>query len=208
MGTQANELKSDLERQREALGDDLEAVGDRVSPSRVVERRRAAVRQRFGRIRDKVMGRADSAHSGMTDAASTATVKTGEATQAVKDRLSASPQAVTSATEGSPLAAGVIAFGAGLLAASLVPPTKQEQQAAEQLKPALDEAKEEAKSMAQETAEHLRPQAEDAVARVREQASSAAETVRDEASSAAQEVKTDTTSGAEGVKGAAKGLPR
>jgi hypothetical protein len=49
-------------------------------------------------------------------------------------------------------------------------------QAAEQLKPMLDEAKDQAKSMAQEAAEHLRPEAEDAVTQVREQAAGAAET--------------------------------
>src|SRR4030095_14445549 len=116
MCTREDELKSDLERQREALGEDLEAVGDRVSPGRVVERRRAALRQGFGRLRDRVMGTADSARGGMSDAAGTASQKAGEATEAAKDRLSAAPQAVGSAPEGNPLAGGVIAFGAGLLA--------------------------------------------------------------------------------------------
>ena len=194
-------MKSDLERQRDALGDDLEAVGDRVSPGRMVERRRAALRQGFGRLRAKVMGTADSARGGMSDATSTVTDKTAETTQAVKDRVSDAPQALGSVTEGNPLAAGLIAFGAGLLTASLVPPTKQEHQAAEQLKPMLDEAK----SMAQEAAEHLRPEAEDAVTQVREQAAGAAETVRDEASDAAQQVKSDATGAAEEIKDTAKG---
>jgi gas vesicle protein len=203
MGTRADELKSDLERQREALGEDLEAVGDRVSPGRVVERRRAALRQGFGRLRDRVMGTAD--RGGMSDAAGTASQRAGEATEAVKDRLSAAPQAVGSATEGNPLAAGLIAFGAGLLTASLVPPTQREYQAAEQLKPMLDDVKDEAKTVAQEAAENLRPQAEDAVAQVREQATSAAETVKDEAGSASEQVKSDASGAAEEIKGAAKG---
>ena len=204
MGTRATELKSDLERQREALGDDLEAVGDRVSPGRMVERRRAALRQGFGRLRDKVMGTADGTRSGMSDATSTVTDKTAETTQAVKERVSDAPQALGSVTEGNPLAAGLIAFGAGLLTATLVPPTKQEHQAAEQLKPMLDEAKDEAKSMAHEAAEHLRPEAEDAVTQVREQAAGAAETVRDEARGAAQQVKSDATGAAEEIKDTAK----
>jgi gas vesicle protein len=204
MGTRADELKSDLERQRDALGEDLEAVGDRVSPSRVVERRRAALRQGFGRLRDRVMGTADSARGGMSDAAGTAGKKAGEATEAVKDRLSDAPQAVGSATAGNPLAAGLIAFGAGMLTASLVPPTQREHQAAEQLKPMLDDVKDEAKTVAQEAAERLRPQAEDAVAQVRDQAASAAETVKDEAASASEQVKSDASGAAEEIKGAAK----
>jgi uncharacterized protein YjbJ (UPF0337 family) len=202
MGTRAAELKSDLERQREALGDDLEAVGDRVSPGRMVERRRAALRQGFGRLRDKVMGKADSARSGMSEATSTVTDKTAETTQAVKEQLSDAPQALGSVTEGNPLAAGLIAC---LLTATLVPPTKQEHQAAEQLKPMLDDAKDEAKSMAQEAAEHLRPEAEDAVTQVHEQAAGAAETVRDEASGAVRQVKSDATGAAEEIKDTAKG---
>jgi gas vesicle protein len=141
----------------------------------------------------------------MSDAAGTAGQKAGEATEAVKDRLSAAPQAVGSATEGNPLAAGLIAFGAGLLTASLAPPTQREHQAAEQLKPMLDDVKDEAKTVAQEATEHLRPQAEDAVAQVREQATSAAEAVRDEAGSASEEVKSDASGAADEIKGAAKG---
>jgi gas vesicle protein len=205
MGTRADELKSDLERQREALGEDLEAVGDRVSPGRMVERRRAALRQGFGRVRDKVMGTADSARGGMSDAAGTASQRAGEATEGVKDRMAAAPQAVGSATEGNPLAAGLIAFGAGLLTASLVPPTQRERRAAEQLKPMLDDVKDEAKTAAQDAAEHLRPEAEDAVAQVREQATSAAETVKDEAGSASEQVKSDASGAADEIKGAAKG---
>ena len=204
MGTRADELKSDLERQREALGEDLEAVGDRVSPGRVVDRRKAALRQGFGRLRDRVMGTADSARGGVSDAAGTASQKAGEATEAVKDRMTAAPQAVGSATEGNPLAAGLIAFGAGLLTASLVPPTQREHQAAEQLKPMLDDVRDEAETVAQEAAEHLRPQAEDAVAQVREQATSAAEAVKDEAVSATEQVKSDVGGAADEIKGAAK----
>lgn len=61
MGTRADELKSDLEQQRRALGEDFEAVGDRVSPRRMVERRRAAVRQRFANAR----GRMGTGRSGL-----------------------------------------------------------------------------------------------------------------------------------------------
>jgi gas vesicle protein len=141
----------------------------------------------------------------MSDAAITSTQKADDAKEAVKDRLSAAPQAVGSATEGNPLAAGLIAFGAGLLTASLVPPTQREHQAAEQLKPMLDDVKDQAKTVAEEAAEHLRPEAEDAVAQVREQATSAAEAVKDEAGSASEQVKSDASGAAEEIRGAAKG---
>jgi hypothetical protein len=203
MGTRADELKSDLERQREALGHDLEAVGDRVSPGRVAERRRAAVRQRLSgartrmtRARHRVMGTPATARDRAAETAGTARDRAA----AAGERIAEAPRAVEHATEGNPLAAGVIAFGAGLLTAGLVPPTKPERRAAERLEPALSEAKEEAASAAKQAAEHLRPEAEDAAAQVRARASTAAGEVRSEATHAAEEVRTEATQATEEVR--------
>jgi hypothetical protein len=216
MGTRADELKSDLERQRQALGYDLEAVGDRVSPGRMVERRRAAVRQTWMRARNRVMGAADNtgpsmsdraggAASTVSDAAGTARERAGEAATAVKERVTEAPQAVTSATEGNPLAAGVIAFGAGLLAASLLPSTEKEQRlVSEQVKPALDQAKSEAQAVAKEAAENLKPAAQDAAAQVRDEAQGAAQNVSDKAGSATEQVKSDAGQAADEVRGTAQ----
>ena len=164
--TQADELKSDLERP--ARGARRRPRGRRrpgeSEPGHGTPRGRRPTT--IGRIRDKVMGRADTAHSGMTDAASTATEKTGEAT--LPSRTDCPPPRRPSPRQPrQPLAAGVIAFGAGLLAASSCrPPSRSSRRRA--LKPALDEAKDEAKSMAQETASTCVPRP-GTVARVREQ---------------------------------------
>ena len=61
MGTTPDELRYELEQQRESLSRDLVAIGDRVSPGRMVERRKMAVRDSFGRARDAVMGARDTA---------------------------------------------------------------------------------------------------------------------------------------------------
>lgn len=216
MGTRADELKSDLERQRMALGYDLEAVGDRVSPSRMVERRSAAVRQGFQRARIRVMGSPDptrsavgssgpSASERVSDVAGTARERAGDAASTVKEQVTGAPQAVASATEGNPLAVGLIAFGAGLLAASLLPATDREHRlVAEQVKPALDEVKAEAQTVAKEAADHLRPAAEDAAAQVREQAEGAARTVSDQAGSATEQVRSDATQAAGEVRDTAQ----
>ena len=47
MGQSPEELKDEIESTRADLGDTLEAIGDRVSPGRVIERRTARVRQGF-----------------------------------------------------------------------------------------------------------------------------------------------------------------
>ena len=97
MGQTAEELRERLDRQRDELGRDLDAVGDRVSPGRIVDRRRAAARESFGRARNAVMGTADTA-------ASTTTDRVKDAASAVGDAASAAPRAITSGTQGNIIA--------------------------------------------------------------------------------------------------------
>ena len=172
----------------------------------MVERRRAALRQGFSRLRDKVMGTGDSARSGMSDATSTVTDKTAETTRAV----GRCPAFATlgSVTEGNPLAAGLIAFGARLLTASLVPPTKQEHRLRSSLKPMLDEDGDEAKSMAQEkAAEHTcvpRPRARSLRCGAGGGCGGDGERQGQRRRTASQ---SGATSAAEGIKDTAKGPP-
>ena len=140
MGKTAEDLRRDLEEQRDSLGRDLVAIGDRVSPGRMVERRRLAVRQSFGRARDAVMGAKDTAADTTQHAASSAQSAVGSAASAVGDAVTSAPQAIQSQTQGNPLAAGLVAFGVGALAGSLLPTTRREEQAVAQVQPALESA--------------------------------------------------------------------
>ena len=56
MGATEDQLKHDAELQRARMGDTLEAIGDRLSPERMVERRKAAVGQTFRNMKESVMG--------------------------------------------------------------------------------------------------------------------------------------------------------
>lgn len=100
-----------------------------------------------------------------------------------------SPEMARRGTRGNPLAAGLIAFGVGLLAGSVLPTSQQEQRLAGELKdraePLVDGAKEEARRMG----ENLRPAAEDAAAQLKSTATEAVGNVRNEGESAAQDVK-------------------
>ena len=125
-----------------------------------------------------------------------------------KEQVTGAPQMVASATEGNPLAVGLIAFGAGLLAASLLPATEKEHRVVtEQVKPRLDEARSEAQGVAQEAAEHLKPTVTDAANQVRDQAQGAAQTVADEAGSAKDQVRSDATQAADDVREAERAAP-
>jgi gas vesicle protein len=191
VGQTAEDLRLQAERQRAELSRDLEAIGDRVSPSRMVERRQAAVRQRLTRAKEAVMGTADTARDRVGSAAD----HVGGTASDIGSRIGDAPDAIRRQTEGNPLAAGLIAFGAGLLAATLIPTTRREEQAGRRIQPQLAQVAEEVKSEVRQAAEDLRPAAEQAVQEVKGSAQDAAQAVKDEASTAAQNVRDETRSG-------------
>jgi hypothetical protein len=151
MGQTTSELRSELERHRDEVSSDLEALGDRVSPNRMAERRRAQVRQGMTRIKERVMGPT-------TDSAEKVRAQAGE----LAGTLSDAPQAARRQVTGNPIAAGVIAFAAGVLIASMLPESEPEQRLAERVEPKLAEAVDQTREAAVDAAQHLRPAAEDA----------------------------------------------
>jgi uncharacterized protein YjbJ (UPF0337 family) len=189
MGKTAEDLRHDLEQQRESIGRDLVAIGDRVSPGRMVERRRSAVRQSFGRARDAVMGARDTATNTAEHATSSAQAAVGNAASTVSDAVTSAPQAIQSQTQGNPLAAGLIAFGAGALAGSLLPTTRREQQAVAQVQPALESAVGELADSAQSVAATAKEQVAEGAEHLKDTAKEAAQSVKSEAQSATQSVQ-------------------
>ena len=113
----------------------------------------------------------------------------GSAASSVADAASNAPDAALRRTQGNPLAAGLIAFGAGLLASSLLPSTSMEQRAAaglrDQAEPVIDTVKEEASRLKDE----LAPKAQQATQQVRAAATDAVRETTEEAKQAAGEVR-------------------
>ena len=179
MGKTAEDLRQDLEHQRESVGRDLEAIGDRVSPGRMVERRRMAVRQSFGRARDAVMGARDTAAGRTQHAAST-----------VGDVVTSTPQAIQSQTQGNPMAAGLVAFGLGALAGSILPTTRREEQAVAQVQPALESAAGELADGAQSLVSSAKEHAAEGAEHLKETVRGAAESVKADAQGSTQSTAT------------------
>jgi hypothetical protein len=170
MGQTTGELRTELERHRSEVSADLEAIGDRVSPGRMAERRRAQVRLGVTRIKDRVMGPATHPAQAVRDQA-------GELADAVSD----APELARRQVAGNPLAAGVIAFAAGVLAASMLPESEPEQRLAERVEPKLAAAVGETREVAMETAQHLKPAAEDAARDVAARAHDSAGAIKQQA---------------------------
>ncbi|MEO6511732.1 MAG: DUF3618 domain-containing protein [Nocardioides sp.] len=177
MGESTDELTTDIADTRQALASDLDALQDRVSPSAVIERRKAAVRGRFGSTKDRVMGSSQTSggSSGVAGLTSSARDTAGGVANTVEDKV-----------DGSPLAAGLVAFGLGAVIAGLMPATEKETQAAQALKDAAQEhgqpVIDSAKEAAREVGDTLKESGAQAVAEVKDTAQESAARVQDQAS--------------------------
>lgn len=171
-------IRADIERTRTELGQDVDALADKVNPSKIADRQTAKIKGAFGSVRDRVMGAADDAHESASSAVSGVSHATSDAAHTVKAKA-----------EGSPLAVGLIAFGAGLLAAALIPASSKEKDLAasakDQAQPLIDEVTEATK----EVASNLKEPVQEAAAAVQDRVSEAADTVKAETTDAADAVK-------------------
>ncbi|GAA3623860.1 DUF3618 domain-containing protein [Kineosporia mesophila] len=194
------EIRARIENTRQELSTDVNTLAETVRPGNVAKRQVDKVKDAAGSARDRVMGSAGTAKEKVMGTATSSGRSTsstlGDAKSAVSDAASSSQQAVAGApgavkarTEGNPLAAGLIAFGAGMLLGSLLPATRQEEKAVTKLKENASTVTGPATEMAKEVGENLRGSAQEAADSVRSTATDAAQTVKEEASSAGQQVK-------------------
>ena len=196
MGESADELRRDIEATRGGLTDTLDAIGDRVSPGRVIERRKNRMVHGVQSIRDRVMGTAADARDGVAGSA-------GSAVDTVKE----TPELVRQQTQGSPLAAGAIAFGVGFLVAAILPASAPEQRAAEGLLDSVEPLKDELASAGREVVGGVRDVAEEAVHEVKTTATDGTQAVADTVRDSVDTTKTTTQDAISTVKGEAAPSP-
>jgi ElaB/YqjD/DUF883 family membrane-anchored ribosome-binding protein len=185
------QLRRDIERTQVGLSADVDALTEKVTPSRIVNRRVNRVRRTFGSMRDTVMGSASDAGDRMGSAVSTAADTVSSAASSAGELAGDAPRKVREQAQGNPLAAGLVAFGLGWLAASLLPASKPEQDLAGQAKDLAQERLQPAATeMAGELKDNLREPAEQAIESIRSTARDAGSTVAEEARSATEDVTT------------------
>jgi gas vesicle protein len=204
MGQSTAEVKRDIETTREEMSDTIDAIADRTSPSRVMRRQRRRMFDGVRSAREWVMGSAEQAVGSTGDAVQGAREGAGRVADNVRDVPDQARQAVRHQTQGNPLAAGVVAFGAGLLAAYLVPSSATERRVARQVREGAEPVLSELTDAGREVADDLRSSVEQAAHDVKDTASESAqhlageakgtaETVRDEAKDRAQTVRDEAT---------------
>jgi hypothetical protein len=208
-----DEIRADIERTRAALSDDVDDLAESVKPKNVAGRQVGKVKEAASNIKERVMGSDDDDYSGsavgtVSDKAYAAKDAVGGAAYTAKDtvseRASEARDAVRDApgrlkrrAQGNPLAAGVIAFGLGMLVSSLIPSSEKEREAVSQLQ---EPVKEKAAEVAKDIGEGLKPAAQEAAESVKTTAQEGVESVKQEGQSAAADVKDQAQSSKETVQ--------
>ena len=183
-------IRRDIESTRADLSRNVDALTEKVSPSRVVGRRVDRAKDAVGSVKDKVMGSSDNPYD--QGAMGDATDKASSMASSIGDTATSAPTIARQKTRGNPLAAGMIAFGVGWLASSLLPATEKEQEAASAVKDKASEHSDTLTAPIKEAAgnakENLRAPAQDALQSVKGTATEATATVKDEAAAAKDDV--------------------
>jgi len=186
-------IRRQIEETRANLSYEVDALNEKVNPSRVVDRRVGKAKTSVTGLKDRVFG---AAHETGNHAGGAAHNAAGTVQGAASDAMGAVQQApgqLKSQAQGNPLAAGLIAFGVGWLVSSLLPTSEKEKQLASQAETAVKEHSQplvdQAKNVAQEIGDNLKPAAQDAVQSVKATAQDGVQTVKAEGQSAAQDVQ-------------------
>ena len=211
-----DEIRADIERTRAALSDDVDDLAESVNPKNVAQRQVDKVKEAASNVKDRVMGSDDDEYSGSTvggvsDKTYAAKDAVADKAYAAKDTVSEraseageavrqTPRRIRRKAQGNPLAAGVIAFGLGMLVSSLIPSTEKEREAVSQLQENLEPLKEKAAEVAKDVGESLKPAAQEAAESVRETAQEGVENLKQEGQSAAQDVKDQAQASKETVQ--------
>jgi gas vesicle protein len=215
MSDNPDAIRSDIEATRARLGTNVDAVADKVTPSNIVHRQSEkvteSVKGAVSGVKEKIMGAADSATTTVQDKVHSGTGHTGNALHSTGDSLhgakdtaaaklsdagtalSHTPDQVKAKTQGNPLAAGLIAFGAGMLISSLIPASQKEREAADQLKTAAQPLATQVTDAAKDMVQDLKEPAQEAMENVKATATDAAQNVKAEGQGAVTDVKDRAT---------------
>jgi uncharacterized protein YjbJ (UPF0337 family) len=212
MAQEPDQLRQEIENTRASLTRDVDLLAEKTSPRKVAQRRWTSVKEKVmgssEHARDVISDRTTSAGGAVQDKASSAmnTVqdkasqvgdKAGSAAHEVADTVRGAARAVTQQTQGNPLAAGIIAFGVGMLAATLIPVSDAERRAGQQLKENAGDLTDKVKDVASEMKDDVSGSVQQAVGQVKDTAQDAAQTTRQQAQWSAQDAKEQTRQAAQ-----------
>ncbi|MFI6256294.1 DUF3618 domain-containing protein [Micromonospora zamorensis] len=215
MSSDPDRIRREIETTRTELSYDVDALTDKVNPRRIAGDRVGQARGAFTRAKEKVMG--SSSHMGqeasqrmshmagsVRDETRSLGHQSREAMGSVRDEARSLGQQSREQAQGNPMAAGLVAFGVGLLAASLIPPSGRERHLAGRARNMVsehsDQLREQASQVGHQMQDNLREPAQQAAQSVRSSAQQGVSAVRDQGRSAAGQVQGETHAAADDLR--------
>jgi hypothetical protein len=181
MSNDPDVLRAEIDETRANLSQNVNALGEAVTPSNIARRQVDKVKGTAVGVKDRVMG---SAH----DSASSV----GDSVSGLTDAATGVPSEARRKAQGNPMAAGLIALGAGWLVGSLLPSSAKEREAAQAVKDKAQPVIEEGRAVGMEAAQNLKEPAQQAAESVKSTAQDAAATVKSEGQQQAADVRSST----------------
>lgn len=217
MSQDPDQIRAEIEATRADLSRNVDALGESVKPGNVARRQGQKVTGAMHGLKERIMGSDDEPYGydagydprygygydnryDDRDRGAELRDQASEQLHRAQNAVAGAPAATRRKTQGNPVAAGLIAFGAGWLIGSLLPSSQREQEAAVALKDRAQPLVEEAKHVAQEAGEHLREPAQQAAESVKATAAEAVENVKGEGQAVASDVQGSAKDSAATVK--------
>ena len=211
MTSNPSELRAQIEQTRSSLSDNVDALADQANPAHIAHRQVSKVKAAGGRFLDRLLGTAEDVKDAAVEGVQNAVEGVQDAASGVADRASefgdsvaGVPRAARQQTQGNPLAAGVVAFGIGLLIAAAFPPSRKEKELAQAVKEQAQPLTEQLAAAGREVAQNLSEPVKQAVDSLKESATDAVQHVQEEGTSAVADVKEVAGDAASAVAGTAK----
>ncbi|MET8039710.1 DUF3618 domain-containing protein [Micromonospora sp. NPDC005215] len=215
MSSDPDRIRREIETTRTELSNDVDALTDKVNPRRIAGDSVGQARGAFTRAKEKVMG--SSSHMGqeasqrmshmagsVRDETRSLGQQSREAMGSVRDEARSLGQQSREQAQGNPMAAGLVAFGVGLLAASLIPPSGRERHLAGQARTMVsehsDQLRDQASQVGHQMQDNLREPAQQAAQSVRSTAQQGVSAVRDQGRSAAGQVQGEAHAAADDLR--------
>jgi len=211
MTSNPSEIRAQIEQTRSSLSDNVDALAYQANPSHIAQRQVSKVKAAGGRFLDRLLGAAEDAKDAAVEGVENAVEGVQDAASGVADRASdlgdsvaSVPRAARQQTQGNPLAAGVVAFGIGLLIAAAFPPSRKEKELAQAVKEQAQPLTDQLAAAGREVVQNLAEPAKEAVDSLKESATDAVQHVQEEGASAVADVKGVAGDAASDVAGTAK----
>ncbi|MEQ4300083.1 DUF3618 domain-containing protein [Plantactinospora sp. B6F1] len=207
MSTDPGSIRADADRTQDRLGENLNALSDRMNPRNAAQHQVGRARHAWQRARETVMGSAENARQDVGGAMSHVREGAHQARGGMSRAREMSQAQISSAghraqelgqqtrqlPEGHPLAAGLVAFGLGVLASALLPASPAERRMVGRVRDEIaehsDQLKQQASGMARQTQQNLREPAQQAAEAVRSRAGQHAGEMREQARSSAEDLR-------------------